>query len=87
MPRCWSPILRWTTKNKARHLPGFVDFADCQRLIIRYLKPFRPTNFIRHHHHSVSRSGDEVIWWTVKSAPLNSSSASSRMPTVFLSRP
>lgn len=47
-----------------------------------------PTDFIVFdHHHSVSRSGLAEILCTVRSAPLNSSSGSRRMPTLRLSRP
>ena len=38
-------------------------------------------------HHAVSRSAVELILWIVRSAPLNSSSGSSRRPTVALSAP
>lgn len=50
----------------------------------------RPTNFItRYHedHQPDSRSGVALILCMLKSAPLNSCSASRRMPTIFLISP
>lgn len=45
--------------------------------------PLRPARS-RFHHQSVSRSGEAVILWMVRSAPLNSSSGSRRRPTKAL---
>ncbi len=87
MPKCTADLISHKVQPFSRSAPGEVLYPVH---IATY-----PTDFILarqtllfpiiiSHYQSVSRSGDEVIWWTVRSAPLNSSSASRRMPTAFL---
>ena len=91
------------SKSKARLTAGLCSIPNCPIDLVVYrhrltdfartvstdFKAIRRTLLqgIIKAYQSVSRSGPEVILWMVRSAPLNSSSALRRMPSVFFSRP